>query len=155
MNQTFLEVMDIIVKISLTIILSGIIGAERYLRHKGAGLRTHILIGVGSALLVLTSYYVSDIHSYVRQNDPTRIIAAIVTGVGFLCAGTIIRSGDNAVVGLTTAASMWVVSCIGMAVGAGYYTAALIVTFIVFWVLYGLRPIEKKIETLFPDHQDK
>ena len=153
MNQIFLEMMDVIVKIAITIVLSGIIGAERFLRHKGAGLRTHVLIGVGSALLLLTSYYVSDIHSY--QSDPTRIIAAIVTGVGFLCAGTIIRGGDNAVVGLTTAASMWVVSCIGMAVGAGYYTAAFIATFIVFWVLYGLRSIEKKLETLFPDHAEK
>ena len=133
-----------------SVILSGIIGAERYLRHKGAGLRTHILIGVGSTLLVLTSYYVSDIHRYINLGDPTRIIAAIVTGIGFLCAGTIIRSGDN-VSGLTTSASLWVVSCIGIAVGAGFWTAAVIVTFIVFWVLYGLRSLEKKLETLFKE----
>ncbi len=155
MPQIFLETLDIIVKIVLAVILSGVIGAERFLRHKGAGLRTHILIGVGSTLLVLTSYYVSDIHSYAHQADPTRIIAAIVTGVGFLCAGTIIRSGDNVVSGLTTSASMWVVSCIGMAVGAGYYTAAFIATFIVFWVLYGLRSIEKKLEKIFSDQAEK
>jgi len=141
---------EIFSKISLVVILSGIIGAERYLRHKGAGLRTHILIGVGSTLLVLTSYYVSDIHRYINLGDPTRIIAAIVTGIGFLCAGTIIRSGDN-VTGLTTSASLWVVACIGIAVGAGYWTAALISTFIVFWILYGLRSVEKKLETLFKE----
>lgn len=141
---------EILAKTTLIVILSGIIGAERYLRHKGAGLRTHILIGVGSTLLVLTSYYVSDIHRYINLGDPTRIIAAIVTGIGFLCAGTIIRSGDN-VSGLTTSASLWVVSCIGIAVGAGFWTAAVIVTFIVFWVLYGLRSLEKKLETLFKE----
>lgn len=144
------EMIEILIKVVLIIFLSGIIGAERYLRHKGAGLRTHVLIGVGSTLLVLTSYYVSDIHRYINLGDPTRIIAAIVTGIGFLCAGTIIRSGDN-VTGLTTSASLWVVSCIGIAVGAGYWTAALIATFFVFWVLYGLRSIERKLETLFKE----
>jgi putative Mg2+ transporter-C (MgtC) family protein len=150
MGSIVLEVVEIFSKVILIIFLSGIIGAERYLRHKGAGLRTHILIGVGSTLLVLTSYYVSDIHRYINLGDPTRIIASIVTGIGFLCAGTIIRSGDN-VSGLTTSASLWVVSCIGIAVGAGYSTAALIVTFVVFWVLYGLRSVEKKLETLFKE----
>lgn len=150
MGSILREMIEIFSKISLVVILSGIIGAERYLRHKGAGLRTHILIGVGSTLLVLTSYYVSDIHRYINLGDPTRIIAAIVTGIGFLCAGTIIRSGDN-VTGLTTSASLWVVACIGIAVGAGYWTAALISTFIVFWILYGLRSVEKKLETLFKE----
>ncbi len=150
MSPIVYEMIEILAKTTLIVILSGIIGAERYLRHKGAGLRTHILIGVGSTLLVLTSYYVSDIHRYINLGDPTRIIAAIVTGIGFLCAGTIIRSGDN-VSGLTTSASLWVVSCIGIAVGAGFWTAAVIVTFIVFWVLYGLRSLEKKLETLFKE----
>ncbi len=150
MGAILREMIDIFAKVGLVVILSGIIGTERYLRHKGAGLRTHILIGVGSTLLVLTSYYVSDIHRYINLGDPTRIIAAIVTGIGFLCAGTIIRSGDN-VTGLTTSASLWVVACIGIAVGAGYWTAALISTFIVFWILYGLRSVEKKLETLFKE----
>lgn len=150
MNSFIGEIIEIISKVALIIVLSGVIGAERYLKHKGAGLRTHILLGVGSTLLVLTSYYVSDIHRYIQIGDPTRIIAAIVTGIGFLCAGTIIRSGDN-VSGLTTSASLWVVSCIGIAVGAGYTTAAIIVTLFVFWVLYGLRPVEKKLEEIFKE----
>jgi len=150
MSPFVAEIVEIFTKVILVILLSGIIGAERYLRHKGAGFRTHILIGIGSTLLVLTSYYVSDIHRYINLGDPTRIIAAIVTGIGFLCAGTIIRSGDN-VSGLTTSASLWIVSCIGIAVGAGYYTAAIVVTVIVFWVLYGLRFVERKLETLFKE----
>ncbi len=147
LEQIFTQSLDISFKIILTIILSGIIGMERFVSHKGAGLRTHILIGVGSALLVLTSFHIFDIHKESGVVDPTRIIAGIVTGIGFLCAGTIIRGG-NSVTGLTTAASMWVVSGIGMTVAAGQYGAAIIVTAIVFWVLIGLRPLEKKIYRL-------
>ena len=137
--------LDVFFKIMLSAFLSGIIGAERYARHKGAGLRTHILIGVGSTLLVLTSYHVFAIYKDATTVDPTRIIAAIVTGVGFLCAGTIIRGNGSGVTGLTTAASMWVVSGIGMAIGASHYSAAAIVTFVVFWVLVGLRSTEKRL----------
>ena len=147
-EQILSQSSDILFKILLTIFLSGLIGAERFVRHKGAGLRTHILIGVGSALLVLTSFHLFDIHKEANIVDPTRIIAGIVTGVGFLCAGTIIR-GDDGISGLTTAASMWVVSGIGMAVAAGQYGAAIIVTGVVFSTLIGLRSIEKKIEKIF------
>ena len=148
MEQTLKQSLEVLSKISLTVVLSGLIGAERFLHHKGAGLRTHILLGVGSTLLVLTSYYVFDIYKDINPGDPTRIIAAIVTGIGFLCAGTIIRTGDN-VSGLTTSASLWVVSGIGIAVGAGYWVPAVIVTLIVFWVLANLRSFEKKIEIFF------
>ena len=147
-EQILSQSSDILFKILLTIFLSGLIGAERFVRHKGAGLRTHILIGVGSALLVLTSFHLFDIYKEANIVDPTRIIAGIVTGVGFLCAGTIIR-GDDGISGLTTAASMWVVSGIGMAVAAGQYGAAIIVTGVVFSTLIGLRSIEKKIEKIF------
>lgn len=139
---------DIIAKVLLTVFLCGAIGAERFTRHKGAGMRTHILIGVGSTLLVLTSYHVFDIYKGVGNVDPTRIIAAIVTGIGFLCAGTIIRGGAN-VTGLTTAATSWTAAGIGIAVGCGAYVAAIIVTIVVFWVLLGLRSAEKKIESFF------
>ena len=111
-------------------------------------MRTHILIGVGATLLVLTSYHVFDIYKDVGDIDPTRIIAAIVTGIGFLCAGTIIRGGAN-VTGLTTAATSWTVAGIGISVGCGNYIAAIIVTIVVFWVLLGLRSAEKKIERFF------
>ncbi|MDD3374944.1 MAG: MgtC/SapB family protein [Candidatus Omnitrophica bacterium] len=147
-EQILSQAGNVLFKILLTILLSSIIGIERFIRHKGAGLRTHILIGVGSALLVLTSFHLFDIYKEANIVDPTRIIAGIVTGVGFLCAGTIIRGGTE-ITGLTTAASMWVVSGIGMAVAAGQYGAAVIVTFVVFLTLIGLRSIEKKIEKIF------
>jgi putative Mg2+ transporter-C (MgtC) family protein len=151
MDETLRQTVEALLKIILTIVLSGLIGIERYLNHKGAGMRTHILLGVGSTLLVLTSYYVFDIYKSVNPGDPSRVIAAIVTGIGFLCAGAIIRTGDS-VTGLTTSASLWIVACIGIAVGAGYWLPAVAVTFIVFWVLRSLQPLEKKIETFFKQH---
>jgi putative Mg2+ transporter-C (MgtC) family protein len=120
--------------------LTGAIGLERELRDRAAGLRTHMLVGVGSALFTIVSAYGwGDFVFSTREGvvfDPTRISAQIVTGIGFLGAGAIIRQGLN-VRGLTTAAGLWVVAAIGMAVGAGYYSAAFIATGI---VLVGLGP---------------
>jgi len=138
----FVELME---KILLTILLSSLIGGERELRHKGAGLRTHILVSVGSALIVLTSFHVFDIYKDQTMIDPTRMITGIVTGVGFLCAGAIIRGG-NQVTGLTTAATLWIVAGLGMAVGAGLYSAAILFTLVVFFVLIGVRKFEKKLK---------
>lgn len=134
---------DFIVKILLTICLSSFLGFEREYRQKGAGLRTHILLGVGSSLFTLTSLYLFKIYGDKTQFDPTRMITGIVTGIGFLCGGTIIRAGSH-VKGLTTAATLWIVSGIGIAVGAGHYMAAIFVTAVVFLVLTAVNPIEKK-----------
>ncbi len=132
-------------KIILVCLLSGVIGVERELRHKGAGLRTHLLVGVGSALIVLTSFHIADLYKGPVPVDPTRIVAAIVTGIGFLCAGTIIRAGSQ-VSGLTTAATLWIVSGIGMAVGVGFYSAAILFTSAVTFVLIAVRRIERALK---------
>ena len=122
-------------KVILTVLLSMLIGVEREIRHKGADLRTHILVGVSSTLAALTSIYLFDIYKSQTPNiDPSRIIAGVITGIGFLCAGTIMR-GESDIKGLTTAAALWVVSGIGIAVGVGYYSAAVLVTFITFLAL--------------------
>ena len=139
---------DIGGKIFLTTLLSGIIGAEREVRHKGAGLRTHVLVGIGSCLITLTSFHISDMYKNATFVDPSRMIAGIITGVGFLCAGTIIRGGKQ-IIGLTTAATLWIVSSVGIAVGSYHYSAATIVTIVVFLVLICLRPIEGKLEKHF------
>jgi putative Mg2+ transporter-C (MgtC) family protein len=135
-----LEWWDVLVRLGVAAALTGAIGLERELRERAAGLRTHMLVGVGSALFTIVSAYGwSDFEFSTRSGvvfDPTRIAAQIVTGIGFLGAGAIIRQG-LAVRGLTTAASLWIVAAIGMAVGAGYYSAALIATGI---VLVGLGP---------------
>ena len=120
--------------------LSGLIGAERELRERAAGLRTHMLVGVGAALFTLVSAYAWGDFVFDRTRgtafDPTRIAAQIVTGIGFLGAGAILRQGLS-VRGLTTAAGLWVAAAIGMAAGAGFYAAALVTTAI---VLVGLGP---------------
>ncbi|MGE0267254.1 MAG: MgtC/SapB family protein [Candidatus Omnitrophota bacterium] len=141
------QIIEELFKIILTITLSSCIGLERELRQKGAGLRTHILVGVGSALLTLTSGFVYQKYSSQTVMDPTRLITGIVTGIGFLCAGTIIRSGDS-VRGLTTAATLWIVSGVGIAVGCGHYSGALLVTFTVIAVLIGVRYLEHIINNL-------
>lgn len=131
-------------KIILSVLLSSIIGYEREMRQKKAGLRTHILVGVGSTLIVLTSLHLFDIYKDVTVIDPTRMITGIVTGIGFLCAGTIIQA-ESRVMGLTTAAALWIVSGVGIAVGAGHYSGAIIVSIVVFFVLVSMRSVEQKI----------
>lgn len=104
-------------------VLGGAIGLERELRERGAGLRTHTVVCIGSALFTLVSAY----GFTGSRTDPTRIAAQIVSGIGFLGAGAIIRQGLS-VRGLTTAATLWLVAAIGMAAGAGWYSAAAIAT---------------------------
>jgi putative Mg2+ transporter-C (MgtC) family protein len=133
---------EVLLRVVLAGILGGAIGAEREIREREAGLRTHMLVAVGSALFTLVSAYGwSDFQFSQRSGityDPTRIAAQIVTGIGFLGAGAIIRQGLS-VRGLTTAASLWVVAAIGIASGAGYYSAALITTILVLVSLWPLR----------------
>lgn len=127
-------------KFLLSIALCGVIGLERELRNKGAGLRTHILVGVSATLVTLTSFYLSGIYN-TSSLDPSRLLHGVITGIGFLCAGTIIRAG-NQISGLTTAASLWTAACIGIAVGSGQYAASIIFTVLVTFILIGVRTIE-------------
>jgi putative Mg2+ transporter-C (MgtC) family protein len=131
-----------LLRLALAAALGGLIGVERELREREAGLRTHLLVALGSALFTIVSAYgfhafLSSGQSVVRA-DPTRIAAQIVTGIGFLGAGAIIRQGLS-VRGLTTAATLWVVAAIGLAAGAGYYSAATITTALVLVSLWPLR----------------
>ena len=142
------ELFELLFKVLLSVLLSSIIGFERELRQKGAGLRTHILVGLGSTLIVLTSLHLFDIYKEVTAIDPTRMIAGIITGVGFLCAGTIIQA-ESRIRGLTTAAALWIVSGVGIAVGAGHYMAAIIVSTVVFCVLISMRSVEYKLSKKF------
>jgi putative Mg2+ transporter-C (MgtC) family protein len=124
---------ELVLRLGATLVLCGLVGLERESRDQVAGLRTHILVGLGSALFTLVSAYgfeglTAHAEPGVRvQLDPTRIAAQIVSGIGFLGAGAIIRQGFN-VRGLTTAAALWIVAAIGMAAGAGYYEGAIATT---------------------------
>ena len=127
---------DALVKLGITTLLSGVIGFEREHSHRPAGFRTHILVSVSSALVMLTSVYVFD--SQGMSGDVTRMSAQVLSGIGFLGAGTILREGFS-VKGLTTAASLWAVACIGIAVGAGFYAGALVATIVIYLTLNSLK----------------
>jgi putative Mg2+ transporter-C (MgtC) family protein len=136
-----LDLWEVAVRLAVAAALTGAVGLEREFRERAAGLRTHMLVGVGSALFTIVSAYAWGDFIFDRTQgtafDPTRIAAQIVTGIGFLGAGVIIRQGLS-IRGVTTAAGLWVAAAIGMAVGAGYWGAALIGTGV---VLVGLGPL--------------
>jgi putative Mg2+ transporter-C (MgtC) family protein len=135
--------------------LGAAIGFEREIRDREAGVRTHLLVSLGSALFTVVSAY--GFHEFltsgdsVVRTDPTRIAAQIVTGIGFLGAGAIIREGLS-VRGLTTAATLWVVAAIGMACGAGYYWPAAAATLLTLFALWPLRLLAYRlIEQIKPE----
>lgn len=132
--------LDLLVKLSLAVLLGGIIGFERELSGKPAGLRTNILICMGAALLMDVSTRIGLVDGH-RVGDPARIAAQIVSGVGFLGAGTIMQA-QGMVTGLTSAATIWVVAAIGMTVGAGYYVEGIGAGLLVTFVLAGLGGVE-------------
>ena len=125
----------IILKILLAAMLGGIIGLERELSHKEAGLRTNILIAIGSTLITILSFKIA---ALTPSADPARLTAQIVSGIGFLGAGAIIQA-RFAVHGLTTAATIWTVAAIGIAVGSGFYLLAFVVAILVVIVLTVFR----------------
>jgi putative Mg2+ transporter-C (MgtC) family protein len=139
---------EILVRLAAAAALGGVIGIERELREREAGFRTHMLVSVGAALFTLVSAYAWGDFAFSQASgitfDPTRIAAQIVTGIGFIGAGAIIRQGLT-VRGLTTAATLWMVAAIGMACGAGFYWAAVIATAIALVGLGPLRLVSRRI----------
>jgi putative Mg2+ transporter-C (MgtC) family protein len=139
---------DVALRLAVAAALGGAVGLERELREREAGLRTHLLVSVGAAVFTLVSAYGFSEFRYGLETgitlDPTRIAAQIVTGIGFLGAGAIIRQGLS-VRGLTTAATLWVVAAIGMASGAGYYSAAVVGTVIVLVSLWPVRILSYRL----------
>lgn len=132
--------LDIIVRLLLITVLAGVIGLEREHLKKPAGIRTNILVGLGSTLVMILSMQLQ-FTSPSLGIDPGRIAGQVITGIGFLGAGAIIRDRGG-VHGLTTAATIWVVSAIGLAVGMGFYQAALITAFFTLITLFILGRLE-------------
>lgn len=124
-------------------VLGGLVGLDRELSDQPAGLRTHVLVSLGAALFTLSGAVVAA-GSGVGQVDPTRVAAQVVTGIGFLGAGAIIRQGVN-VRGITTAAGLWVTAAIGTAVGLGFWAGALATTFAAVFALIGLKRLERHL----------
>ncbi|WP_226585850.1 MgtC/SapB family protein [Halobacillus litoralis] len=140
------EILLFVFRLFFALILSGLIGFEREVKNHSAGFRTHILVGVGACLMMLLSLYgfeeYIDKYEHVRF-DPARIPSYVISGIGFLGAGTIIVNGMT-IRGLTTAASIWTVAGIGLVVGAGMYDMATVTTVLVLMSLVFLNKIEKE-----------
>ena len=132
---------DDVLKILLAVAAGGLIGLEREYRDKAAGFRTLIFICVGACLFTILSY------KFAPSSDPNRIAANIVTGVGFLGAGVILRAGGR-VIGLTTAAAIWLTAAVGMAIGGGEYLTAGVVVLTAMFVLWLFPALEQRIDNI-------
>lgn len=141
--------LEIILRLALASFLGGLVGLEREVHGREAGVRTYLLVALGSALIMIISEYL--VFKYqgkfpgdIFRVDPGRIAAQAITGIGFLGAGVILRY-KNSIIGLTTAACMWVVCAVGLAIGSGYYLFGSVVSGIAILSLLGLKGIEKKL----------
>ncbi len=134
--------LDIAIRLAVALVLGGAVGLEREVHGSDAGLRTHILVSLGSALMMIVSILMSQAFP---GSDPARISAQVVSGIGFLGAGSILRS-TGSVRGLTTAASIWAIAGIGLAIGAGFYSSGLIAALLILVTLWLLRSVEKALK---------
>ncbi len=132
--------LDIAIRLFAITALSGLIGIEREYHSKPAGLRTNVMVGLGSTLMTIASIKVLDLFPGLLGVDPMRLAAQVITGIGFIGAGAILRPnterGKEVVVGLTTAATLWVVCGLGIAVGLGLYYEAILTTLLVFFTFF-------------------
>lgn len=132
----------IIVRLLLSVLFGGAIGYERGRAGRPAGLRTHILVCLGSALAIMTNQYIYQVYSV---GDPTRMAAQVISGIGFLGAGTIIVTGRHQVKGLTTAAGLWATACMGLAIGIGFYKAAIVACLLIVFATVVLHRLDNNM----------
>lgn len=143
-----LDLLSTVFRLSLAILCGGIIGFDRGRRRRPAGFRTHILVCMGAALTMLTGQYIYmfvQSHGFAVPSDISRLSAQVINGIGFLGAGTIIVTGRQEIVGLTTAAGLWASACMGIAIGAGFYFCAILGCFLILFSITAMRGIESFI----------
>lgn len=133
------NIISIIVRLLLSLLCGGILGIERGRKKRPAGFRTHMLVCMGSTLVMITSQYVLHVFG---ESDITRMGAQVISGIGFLGAGTIMVTGRNQVKGLTTAAGLWAVACVGLALGIGFYSGAIISSVLIFFIMTILHKLD-------------
>lgn len=138
------NICTIIIRLFLAAILGGIIGLERGRQRRAAGLRTHILVCVGSALTVMVGFFAREALG-IELSDPLRVSAQVISGIGFLGAGTIMLKGRFQIVGLTTAAGLWVTAAIGLSSGIGFYEGAISAFLISVFTVMVLNKLERHI----------
>lgn len=134
-----LTLFSIVIRILVAIVLGGVIGLERGMKNRPAGLRTYMLVSLGSCVVMLINQYTTQVFG---TGDPVRLGAQVISGIGFLGAGTIVVTSHNQIKGLTTAAGLWTSACIGLAIGIGLYEVALIAGLCVFLVLTLLHEMD-------------
>ena len=135
---------EAVLKLTLALLCGGLLGIERGMKKRPAGFRTYMLVCLGSTLVVMTNMHMIELF---QTGDPGRMGAQVVSGIGFLGAGTIITTRHNRVTGLTTAAGLWAVASIGLALGIGYYAGAIIGTVLIFFALSVMQITENQILT--------
>ena len=136
---------DICLRLLCAMVVGTVIGTEREYTHRPAGMRTHILVALGACAVMITGQLIFIQYKALGANpDPARLSAQVITGVGFLGAGTILREGTH-VKGLTTAASLWAVACLGIAAGGGYYAVALLGMVLIFVTLTIFEVLQNKL----------
>ena len=154
MQQFFIANGDFIIKLVLAMGLGMIIGAERALVHKEAGMKTHALVSMGAALFIIISEFLAQKYSGSTGFNPAMIASNIIVGIGFLGAGSIIFQNSR-VTGLTTAGGLWITAGIGMAAGFGLYSLAVIATILVLLIFILLNIIEKPIKKISNNNQSE
>ena len=137
-----LNLWSILIRLIFAVIIGGMVGLERAFKHRAAGFRTYILVCVGSTVAMLTNQFICEL---TGTGDGARLGAQVISGIGFLGAGTIMFTSRNQVKGLTTAAGLWACACMGLAIGTGFYTLAIIGSVIVVGVFALLPTIEKHV----------
>ena len=136
------EWLSILIRLVLAMICGGILGMERGKKNRPAGFRTYMLVCVGATLVILTNQYLCEMYG---TGDPARLGAQVISGIGFLGAGTIIVTGRNRVKGLTTAAGLWADACLGLAIGVGFYSAAIMGCTLILLVMSVLHRLDDKM----------
>ncbi|HTK04996.1 MAG TPA: MgtC/SapB family protein [Candidatus Eisenbacteria bacterium] len=147
---------DVFLRLIVALVLSALIGAEREYHRKPAGLRTNAMVGLSACLMTIAAVLAVD--AFPDKNiDPTRVAGQIVTGIGFIGAGAILRptNGNGHIVGLTTAATLWMVCGLGIAVGLGFYAEAIVTTILVFVTFFALNKVVRKIDEYSKRHPPK
>lgn len=137
-----LNIVSISLRLFLALVCGGILGIERERKRRPAGFRTYMLVCIASALVMITSQYIHDVYN---TSDPTRMGAQVISGIGFLGAGTIIVTGRQQVKGLTTAAGLWASACMGLAIGIGFYEVAIIGLIFIMLVMAILHKLDSVV----------
>ena len=136
-----LSLLSITVRLLLTTVFAGTLGYERERHRQAAGFRTYIIVADAAALVMMTNLYIGDVFG---STDLVRMPASVITGLGFLGAGTILVTKSHEIKGLTTAAGLWASACLGLAIGAGFYSCAFISMLFMIVCMYALPPLERR-----------